>query len=387
MRYRRIVIISLLLLTLGLLCGCGDSTPHEDVLRWTEQAKHNAIEYTRQKYGFSAHVTDAECDVKQGMFGWSSLPDVFVTLEHEGKTFQVYISGEGETAKGSDSYQSDLIERGLCEQLQTQIPGVRRVRISAYASNAVEQSGKLTAGNLYKTFYVGCNLDDILREETAGFTAYCVQSDLSAPEDFEFVREYYGEDRGFSAAFYSLRSEDLLEKPEPMLKMPVYCAESRILTDWGDVFSSKYIQYIRGEDAESGIIWCMEYEPAQNSDTAPYSVDTAPQSTFTAAAMPDLTQFIGRGAAKKPKAATGAYHFASSAQCSYTVYIPTSLIENYSHTDAFMNQYSIGCIGKNTDGSVHYYTEHTYLLGEDYLYFKTEPSDSGDLTFTVLYHP
>ena len=93
-----------------------------------ESGKVNAINYIRDKYGFTPEITSVEI-CKDGPDGDpfpSANGDVRVTMSHESKTFTVKISGEnpveisGEKPeeKGRDDYQYDQITQDAKEYFE-----------------------------------------------------------------------------------------------------------------------------------------------------------------------------------------------------------------------------------------------------------------------------
>ena len=378
MRKQRYIAALLSGLAACMLCGCDHSDP-ADRERWTQQAKHNAIEHMRQKYGFPAYVTDAKPDRSQGIFGGASIDRVFVTMEHEGRTFTVYISGEDETAEGYDSYQAAEIEQALCDALNTEIPGVSRVKPDACAAPVLSDNNNADA--LYAMYYDGSNLQELLSAETSGFTAYCLQSDLSDSAAFDFVQGYYDDGQRFSAGFYTVRSaQDLLSVSDTALQQPLYCEASRTLSRAkGGACKTQYQRNYQCEDAETGIVWTLSTDDPALSD-ADFS---PPHAALTTTDQPDPAQFIGHGIGQNVYAASDTYHFSCDRNTAFTFYMPPFLLADFTQQRKVMDRYYVGIVRTDADGVPTCEVLSTHFL-YDTLYFTVPASDSCEFSFLLL---
>lgn len=116
-RYCRVV--ATILLVMMTFAGCYSAEEKEQAKTYEKQGTRNAVAYIKEKYGFEAKVTDAECE-RAGDFDPAPGEAVFVTMEWEGKTFTVQIDGDCETTEGFDNYQQEEIAdslEGMLEEL------------------------------------------------------------------------------------------------------------------------------------------------------------------------------------------------------------------------------------------------------------------------------
>ena len=95
------------------------------------QAALNAQEYIRQKYGFAAEVTQAKVDRRHGWISTQPLSDVLVQMQHDDRSFTVFITGEEQSSAGADNYQAEEIAQAVRETVDAEIPGLRLFDIFA----------------------------------------------------------------------------------------------------------------------------------------------------------------------------------------------------------------------------------------------------------------
>lgn len=99
-----------LLFAACLLSGCGVSEEQrQENEKNLAQAQENAREYVKEKYGFEAEVTGGEVESLRGMFGPSFSGYAYVTMQYDGKKFEVYMDGRKKYTTGVDDYQKEEI--------------------------------------------------------------------------------------------------------------------------------------------------------------------------------------------------------------------------------------------------------------------------------------
>lgn len=115
-RYRKFsrpaVIIFAFFLCTFFLGACGFSSEERQQMREISQtAKANAVNYILEKYNLAAEAVEANvCTERDGAFAHPSITGcAVVTMEYEGNRFKVHISGETDTAQGTDDFQYNVI--------------------------------------------------------------------------------------------------------------------------------------------------------------------------------------------------------------------------------------------------------------------------------------
>lgn len=369
----------LLLPAMLLLKGCGDSVDPHTVEQWEITAQHNAIEYTRQKYGFSAHVTGAAADYDQGMFGYTSRPEVFVSMEHEGRAFTVYIRGDSETAEGRDSYQAPEICDAAVSAMQAELPEVQKVMLSVYD---VTHSRENT-DTLFDEYYDGGSITEFLRGKLNGMTVLCNDTDLTGDDArFAFVSDFFNENQSFAAKLYALRSDFTGEFKPWENYIPLECSAERTVKCWGNPgISQQYTAYVKGDALADGTFCVLAVQ-----ENGIYSTGAAIEASLTETEVPDLAQFVGNGIGKEAVAVTGGYRFRSNSAGKQNFYIPISAIRGYSQAANDCNQYTFCAVTRQADGTEHLYNHH-FWNADDYLVCKVDQSDWEEITFFVAYSP
>ena len=121
---KKTFLFSLLFVSLILvLSGCFE-TKEEKVKRkeYSKQASTNAVNYVKNKYGFTPKVVSTNCTFDSSDMFLSNCNDTTnVILEYNGKKFHVFIDGSKESTEGKDNYQYDEIVNDLLEAIKKDI--------------------------------------------------------------------------------------------------------------------------------------------------------------------------------------------------------------------------------------------------------------------------
>ena len=158
------ITIGLLLLVMATLTGCYSIEERALVSEYKKQAKINAVDYVKDKYGFTATAKSAL--VQKGGTQFDALDPfptsvVFVTMEYGDKEFVVKILGDSATTQGVDNYQQEEILVALKEELDT-LTGVMSEDVFVVYGDEMEYNVSESERNgLVAQYFDGKNLKEI----------------------------------------------------------------------------------------------------------------------------------------------------------------------------------------------------------------------------------
>lgn len=151
-----------------LFTGCSSDKVSKE---YKKQAKVNAVNYVKEKYGFDSNVIDATLDTKcDPLFCAGSNPTGYATvrLRANGRKFAVHISGTSKNTDGVDNYQQKDIENALISLFEN------NYGVSIYKSFFGYNSSYFDSNqtNLVRTYYDD-NLAVVLKD-TVGIELYLI---------------------------------------------------------------------------------------------------------------------------------------------------------------------------------------------------------------------
>lgn len=187
---KKYFVIAGVLFVAGLLfSGCGISQKRT----YEIQGKKNAIQYIEDKYGFKPSVKSVKSIKYNGSpipFSTSSYTGyVYVKMEHENKTFYVYISGLSKNTDGIDNYQINVIEDAISQKVEEMVSNI--INIDYCIGNEKVSSDDAYYGML-PLKYDGDNLSAVLdTAQVKRIIVSLVDSDLSSLTE-EMIKEAFG---------------------------------------------------------------------------------------------------------------------------------------------------------------------------------------------------
>lgn len=205
--------------------SCGYSKEEKQYMKQIEESgKVNAINYIRDKYGFTPEITSVEI-CKDGPDGDpfpSANGDVRVTMNHESKTFTVKISGEnpveisGEKPEeeGRDDYQYDQITQDAKEYFEMLLGCDIYDFYLEYKEKEISDSVySYEEKNLIHQLYEAGSFEDFLKNYPANIRIDdCINKDLTTlPEDnpdAETFFQTYSKNYRMKAILISYKSEE-----------------------------------------------------------------------------------------------------------------------------------------------------------------------------------
>ena len=158
----------LLGMTALLLTGCISEEERAQAEAWRKQAEKNAVEYIEEKYGFEAKVLESETQKRSDLFGAKLTSTALVTMEYDGKQFNVLSDGADEyTDEASDNYQKEELVAALKEEV-TALFGVKPDSFDVMGGDnedSADVNDEAFFDMFYHIYYDGTNLEEVLTSE------------------------------------------------------------------------------------------------------------------------------------------------------------------------------------------------------------------------------
>ncbi len=177
--------LALLVVAMFSVCmaGCYSIGDHILIAEYKKQAKINAVNYIKDKYGFEAKAVDAECKVASApgqVINIDPTPssEVTVKLKYNKKTFYVSITGRESSTEGTDNYQFEEIKNDI-ENTLNDIAGTTLEELFVcYGGYILEHPTSKTNGMIAE-YYDGENLTDIFGERYVKATVSIIDQDIN----------------------------------------------------------------------------------------------------------------------------------------------------------------------------------------------------------------
>lgn len=220
---KKYFVVVLLVACVVFLGGCGGLSKTDK-----SQGRENAIQYIENKYGFKPTVKSVKEQTYNGspILGGSASGTgyFYVKMEHEKKSFYVFISGLSVNTDGIDNYQVEVIEEAVGEEVWNMVPNV--VNIDYCIGNTKDTKDNVYYG-MISPEYDGNNLNEVLEgAQVKRIIVSVVDSDLSCLTE-ELVKATFGSDTDI--LFVNYKSvEDYMEAGYPTYGLIDYALDSGI---------------------------------------------------------------------------------------------------------------------------------------------------------------
>lgn len=344
------------------LPSCGDSPEQKELNKQNlARAEKNAVEYVHEKYGIKAKAVDSILERRYGMFNSTPLTTALVTLEYDGEAFHVYIDGEEENTDGADDYQLEQLQDAVYMLIDDAVPGLKGIHIEGGSTQDVAYDPiEDYCDNLYKTYFNGENLTEILSESYCRITADYVETDFSSVTDWSFASEYLDGKNNAVLNMISYRSEEAYKDHSDS------CG-----------FSEKHAMYVDGycsfenSEKKTGTYEIKEYGEIYYCVT-----DGDPDAVRIGTTEPaPASQWDGRGAYQE-EFLTDAYSIDCGEEYSITVFCPVSEFGKYSGDSDFSFAW---CAEK--DGEPSYTARSASIVGDYAVYTIGHTADAAYFAF------
>lgn len=355
-----------------LLTGCDSEEQKAQNAVWEAQASENAQAYIEQKYGFSASVTEAKVDRSMGMFGTTPLSDVFVKMNHDGRDFTVFITGEEKSTDGCDTYQADEIKQALFDTINSEIDGLQVLDI--YPKYKSRQN---MDEPLYGAYFDGSDLAGILEDGVRAFEAFYVQTDLSDADGFRWYESYRT-----NAKFVSCRDGEIL-KEDALTRnwaapQPVYCDNSRTLSYGYDDTEAQVVYHSYDLHKYGDFYYYVSdrynYDDGEPLEELPHIREVDP---------PDPTMFNGWGA-MNASIISKAYTLSADSPMYVHVYYPVDKLDTDKDIDTYWDNFDCATISNAKDGTPKYSADPINTAG-GYIYDRFYIQSGDPVTFLYMF--
>ena len=192
---RAIIAVLMVAVLSFYMTGCYTLGDYALMADYKKQAKTNAVNYIKEKYGIDAKALDADCKV-------ASMPgividtdptpssEVTVKLKYDDKTFYVSITGIEPSTEGVDNYQLEDIKNDIKETLNNIIGVTIEELYVCYGGYVFENPTSPTNG-MISEYYDGVNLNNIFGENHIVAVASIINQDIK-----NFDADLIGEQTG-----------------------------------------------------------------------------------------------------------------------------------------------------------------------------------------------
>lgn len=358
------VFFSLILLSFILLiAGCGYTKEEKAYMKKLEkQASENAINYIKNKYGFSADIISSEVEKYSSSgvpFSSDLTGDVYVKLKYKDKKFIVYISGENVNIDGKDNYQYDEIVSDILNLIETKT-NIKPHNSSIYYGKDYKNEKGLIS-KLYNN-----NINEVVKDNNfriqleyinIGNLEYIKNNNLLTDMDYNQL---------ILINYHSLESYNNKDINNYYLTNEDYLLTNAVNIESACIIKDNNIKYYKFN--------------LKSIDDIYYYTEPDNYLNLSYTTISDAKNWIGRDAFKNVKQVSNAY--LTNSNSSLYIYIPTNKIKGY---DIENIDIGIEC-ESNLDKK--FYTISGNLV-ENYFVYKLKNfygcNENSDVKFTLLY--
>ena len=361
-----------------LLTGCVSEEDRAQAEAWRTQAEKNAVTHIEEKYGFKAQVLDSETQKSESLFSAQFTSKTLVTMEYNGKQFQVLAFGEdGYMDKTTDNYQKAELLAAVEEEV-TALFGVTPDFFEVAGGDneyATTVNGDEFYDMYYHAYYDGANLEQVLTEEMF----YCLAEyvgDIDLDNLYEQNKIPLFDHKYMYAKFVTYDSRENMEIAEIKKKSGI---ENDI---------HKYALYVK--DAlviEKGEATPIELSIGECGDFYYMNVDTdiSQYSITESSEMYDADEWNGHGFRNAAFATDTAYYLEGNRGYKLYLYIPTKIYEQIPSGEFDENVVVASRLISEKAGNVSYNIWNNHETIPGYEVFWTTYAEMEDFSFRFMY--
>lgn len=160
-----LTILRWVLIAAGLMCGLiglfGRIHEKNVYKRELAEAKAQAVEYVRDKYGFEPELVDMTEDDRFAWDNKSPSVESVIMMKANGREFYVKSEAFENDVRRADSYQWNEIEAAIASEIEKLVPGGEVIEICAY--NKLSNNGLFYLKNVFSEYYDGSNIEELLK--------------------------------------------------------------------------------------------------------------------------------------------------------------------------------------------------------------------------------
>ena len=353
---KKTIALAAALSMLLLAAGCDSEEQKQINAQNIARAKDNATRYIEEKYGFIPSVTNATLERQYGMFGSMPMSEVLVEMEHQGKSFSVYIDGQTENTEGADSYQAEEIHAAVEAYVRERISDIYELTIlnSKVTSSfdPIEEDCKY----LFTPYYDGGNLKEVLSDAACSIVGICTNTDLSLCSA-EAYAELLGQERS-TITLYAARSAQGAKQIMPCMNRYYYNKYEKLAV-YADT-----ICIMKQDQTE-----IRQYTLGQTGNIFYYVEGNSPEKAHIRLLDHQQTAEWMSDSAKRVQIPQKSYEVETDQEGFVYLYIPVSELPE--------NQQEMRIIGRshNTKRQEYCYYESSYVIIGEYCVIETYKSN------------
>lgn len=358
------VIVMIIAMGALIMSGCDNAEKRAAL----EDAKQNAIDYIKEKYGFTAKVTDAENLPGSEMFGYATLSDMaWVYMNYNGRDFIAWVPLEkGSTVGALDNYQVADVEDAI-KVLVTKEIGRKPDKVKLCSSYGDSSYRNKANPCFLSGKYTGDNLSDVLTFISSVYVGYSGYDYTKLPNSISFMNELDSSRNGYVDVHFLFF--------DSTVSMNKYFEFTRYKSDYLGIYIKNRVRYYKGikkdefkytVGSENGIYYSLEN--GENVKVSITKTSTEVGSYWSIHGSKDFNYLLD-----------GSYTVTlddDTYKGTVVFYIPKTMLKNYKSNEevhiAFKGAYNNEI---NSNSEYYIFTENAYNIRK---------LNGGQETFTLI---
>ena len=191
---KSIILLLFIISSIFVLSGCDNAEKRAAL----SDAKQNAINYIKEKYGFTATPTDAKNLPGSELFGYATLADsAWVYMNYNGRDFVVKVPLEKDNTSGAmDNYEVPEVEEAIKELVVKDV-GRKPDKVRLCSSYGDSSYNNIPNPCFLSKKFTGDNLSDVLTYINSIFVGYSGYDSKRLPSSISFADKIDKTGNGF----------------------------------------------------------------------------------------------------------------------------------------------------------------------------------------------
>ncbi len=257
------VVIAVLIIAILSVCmtGCYSFEELQTEAEYEKQAKINAVEYIKEKYGFEPRVLNVDCPKSFNWFDAYPNSQVYVKMRYDKKTFYTLIKGSKVTTEGRDNYQYEELKSALKQKL-SDATNISIEELSVIYGYNITDDPTNDKNGMISPYYNGNNLLEVFKDTHPYVVASVIEQDISSFQA-DMIKDQTGIGKAIFVNYdnkkhYNIFKLSYLNIMQDIEDALIYINDYRIIEDTSDQYYTEEDtsdQYYRPKTAEyDGVI-------------------------------------------------------------------------------------------------------------------------------------